>query len=291
MVTTETFGDASIATRSYVVIVSYSTETLYTSTWLAPPSEIDFTRTVTGTTTSEEIVVPTDVTYIVKVTPAAPPSTTGVPSVKRGLTWHFFNGNYTSPVNPRGAAFPDIPVPSSKVDAMETVVIPDSIPTSYGIVDPRYANSTMTANTIMTNTMPSMNATDGFSAQAIHHHNGHSTCKPRTTTVTIIIMSAPSAPATLTFSGFSVFNTSNLSGNNVFNTSTLSGTSMLNTTTSGVHNKTVTFTAGPPKATFSGMSGTMNTAGPSQTANKSGAAGLSISLFAVLMAALALFAV
>lgn len=73
--TTKTAAHASTTeTLTYVVIVGYSTETIYTTTQLNPPTEIDYTRTLTSSSTSEEIVVPTDVTYTITSLPPTPPT-------------------------------------------------------------------------------------------------------------------------------------------------------------------------------------------------------------------------
>lgn len=99
--TTSTANYAS-STRTFtnVIIVDFSTETIYTSTWLAPPKDISYTLTRTSTCVSEAIVVPTDVTYTLTSLPPAPTSaaiTGSLPTpTKRSLAWGESFGNKTA---------------------------------------------------------------------------------------------------------------------------------------------------------------------------------------------------
>lgn len=81
---TETFA-SSTSTLTYVVIVGYSTETAYTTTRLAPPSASTYTEVLTSTTTSEVLVVPTDITYTFSFVPAAFYSSQSDSMAKSGL--------------------------------------------------------------------------------------------------------------------------------------------------------------------------------------------------------------
>lgn len=87
-------------TFTNAIIVDFSTETIYTSTWLAPPEETSYTLTRTTTSVSEAMVVPTDVTYTFTSLPLAPTSaivTRPLLTLTEGnLSWGESFGNTTT---------------------------------------------------------------------------------------------------------------------------------------------------------------------------------------------------
>lgn len=62
---------SSTATLTYGVIVGYSTESVYTTTWFDPPNASTYTEVLSSTITTESLVVPTDVTYTFSSFPAS----------------------------------------------------------------------------------------------------------------------------------------------------------------------------------------------------------------------------
>lgn len=86
-----------------VVIAGFSTETTYTSTWLAPPEPTTFTLTRKMTSVSEIVIVPTDVTYTLDSVPPTPTSFASIQTLstllKRDLSLDPLHSELSAPMD------------------------------------------------------------------------------------------------------------------------------------------------------------------------------------------------
>lgn len=78
-------GTITTETNTFIAVTGYSTVTIYTTSWLAPPSTIQYTWTTSFTTTTEQIVAPIDITLTLSTFPVVPPAPTTSPVYTRQI--------------------------------------------------------------------------------------------------------------------------------------------------------------------------------------------------------------